>query len=378
MPVQVSYKKQFIFYIFLILIFLVVVEIFVNYWLYNIYRCNFESNEIFKNVDPEINRKMCLDSLSVDFTKERIEKAPRTYPVNNDLGTVYDTNFVNINSHGFRGPEIEKNKPENTFRIFAIGGSTTFSSGVLDNQTWPFYLQKSFDGVDLPFKVEVVNAGWTGRWSLPETKMIREELMDFSPNLFLVYVGVNDVAKQEKGKLPASPSLWKKRWADICDRGEQYSYDTIVTLQPFAGAGKKILTEQEYKGYIRVNIPRLELYPPYITQLTELENHCSLTANLIGLFDNIREPIYWDYAHTGPKGNQIIAEKFFQLSLPLVMKKAQTGINNEDSGASMIYNTYNKLIQNESDTFSEDFFHSIETILLPYKTPKIFSLIFEQ
>jgi len=201
--------------------------------------------------------------------------------------------------------------------------------------------------------------------------------MDFSPDLFLVYDGTNDLVEQEKGNPNASPSLWKKRWADICDSGEQYSYDTIVTLQPFAGAGKKILTEQEYEGYIRRNIPLVESYPPYITQLNELENHCTVTADLRGIFDNIQEPIYWDWAHTGIKGNQIIAEKFFQLSLPLVMKKAQTGINNEDSGASMIYNTDNKLIQNESDTFSEDFFHSIEIILLPYKTPKVFSVIFD-
>jgi len=374
--VQVTYKKQFVLYIFLLLIFLIVVEILVNFWLYNIYRCDFESNEMFKDVDPEINRKMCLDSLSVDFTKERIEKAPRTYAL--PIETVYDTNFVSINSHGFRGPEIEKNKPENTYRIFAIGGSTTFSSGVLDNQTWPFYLQKSYDGVDLPFKVEVVNAGWTASWSIHEIKKIKGEYMDFSPDLFLVYGGYNDVKHHEKGNLNALPTLWKKRWADICDSGEQYSYDTIVTLQPFTGAGKKILTEQEYKGYINVNIPLIELYPQFKTQLTELENHCTVTADLRGIFDNIREPIYWDYAHTGPKGNQIIAENFFQLSLPLVMKKAQTGINNEDFGDSMIYNTDNKLIQNESDTFSEDFFNSIETILLPYKTPKVFSLIFEE
>ncbi len=226
-----------------------------------------------------------------------------------------------------------------------MGGSTTFSSGVLDNQTWPFYLQKSYDGVDLPFKVEVVNAGWSARNSLKETRMISEELMDFSPDLFLVYDGYNDIKNYDKGDLNLSPSLWKKRWADICDRGEMYSYNTIVTLQPFTGTGKKILTEQEYKGYIRKNIDRVELYPAYMTQLTELQNHCSLTADLTGLFDNIQEPIYWDYVHVGPRGNQIIAEKFFQLSLPLVMKKAQTDINNEDFASSMNKNIEKKLIQ---------------------------------
>jgi len=375
MPVRVSYKKQFAVMTMLLLTFLIVLELGVNFWLYNIYRCDFENSEIFKNVEPEINRKMCLESMSVDFTKEWIQKADRTYPVGGK--TVYDTTVVNINSHGFRGPEIEKDKPENTFRIFVMGGSTTFSSGVFDDQTWPSYIQKSYDGLDLPFKVEVVNTGWSNRWSLSETEMIRDKLMDFSPDLFIVYDGYNDIHFQEKGNPSASPSLWKKRWADICDLGELYLYDTIVTLQPFPGTGKKILTEQEYFGYIKTNLSKMELLPPYITQLTELENHCTITADLTGLFDNIQEPIYWDYAHTGPKGNQIIAEKFFELSLPLVMKKAQTGIINEDFRGLMTDNLENKLIQNESDSFAEDFSHLLETILLSYKTPKVFSLIFE-
>jgi len=39
---------------------------------------------------------------------------------------------VHINEHGFRGPEITKEKPVNTFRIFLVGGSTMFGSGSND------------------------------------------------------------------------------------------------------------------------------------------------------------------------------------------------------------------------------------------------------
>jgi len=63
MPVRVSYKKQFAVMTMLLLTFLIVLELGVNFWLYNIYRCDFENSEIFKNVDPEINRKMCLESI---------------------------------------------------------------------------------------------------------------------------------------------------------------------------------------------------------------------------------------------------------------------------------------------------------------------------
>jgi len=53
MSVQVSYKNQFIVYIFLVLIFLTAVELVANFWIYNIYRCEFEENELFPNMAPE-------------------------------------------------------------------------------------------------------------------------------------------------------------------------------------------------------------------------------------------------------------------------------------------------------------------------------------
>jgi len=144
---KVSIKKQFVLGILLLIVLLGVVELFANIWLYNIYRCEFEDNEIFKNTDPVANRKLCLESLGYevwldvegtqDFTNERISIVKGTL-WKEKLDT---SNMVYINEYGFRGPEITKEKPEKTYRIFAIGASTTFGSGVFDTQTYPFYLQ---------------------------------------------------------------------------------------------------------------------------------------------------------------------------------------------------------------------------------------------
>ena len=49
---KVSIKKQFALGILLLIVVLGVTELFANIWLYNIYRCEFEDNEIFKNTDP--------------------------------------------------------------------------------------------------------------------------------------------------------------------------------------------------------------------------------------------------------------------------------------------------------------------------------------
>ena len=57
-------------------------------------------------------------------------------------GWLYD---IRINSLGFRGREldIDKKKPKNTIRIWAIGGSTTFDIFARNNdETWPSLLEQ--------------------------------------------------------------------------------------------------------------------------------------------------------------------------------------------------------------------------------------------
>ncbi len=395
MSVQVSYKRQFIVYIFLLLIFLIVVELFANFWLYNIYRCEFEENEIFNTV-PEANRKLCLESLGYefwavgegkqDFTNEKISGVEGTQW--NDEWHKLDTeNLVYINKYGFRGPEITKEKPENTYRIFTIGASTTFGSGVFDTQTYPFYLQLMYDEVDLDFDIEVINAGWPGVWSVKEADAIKEKYIDFEPDLFIVYDGGGEIMDMLHPNDPrATATHWKEIWIDICELGKQYDYETIITLQPFVGSGNKTLTTQEqHHKRIGGNVLDKNQYPAYVEQLKEINNHCSLTADLRGLFDNIKEPIFYDELHTGYRGNQIIAEKIYELSLPVVIKRAENLVNDEDSSSSVIYGVSSDTLEINDNIASENFDYNLEqlysalkTILFPYKTPKVLDLIINQ
>ena len=372
MPLQVSYKKQFTLMVMLLVTLLIVVEIFVNIWLYNFYRCDFEQSEIFKTIDKDEKRKICLENIG---RGDRI--------LTKEIGTaeryVSEMKFVHINSDGFRNPtEITKEKPENTFRIFTIGGSTTFGNGVLDDQTFPFYLQKIFDNSDLGFKVQVINAGWPLYGSLFETEMIKNKLLAFEPDLFIIFDGVNELNLERENDDRASAVLWKNRWSEICDLGKQYGFDTIVTLQPIAGAGKKVLSNQEYAFYIQKDgLKLLEPYPSYVEKLEELKNACSLTADLTGLFDLIEEPIYFDIYHAGPTGNRIIAEKFYQLSLQAIMERIE-GEDFSDTYASSLSKINAELIYSNQDDFLEEFYLTIRDLVFSYKTPRIFSVIFEK
>jgi len=372
MPVRVSYKKQSVFLFLLTLTFLIVVEVLVNIWLYNFYRCDFEDNELFKNNDPELNRKICIESLGYEvYAEDYLEWGKGKESGNKRI--------AHINSEGFRGPEFTKDKPENTYRIFVLGGSTVFSVGVLDNQTVPFYLQQMYDETQVDSKVEVINAGLTAKFSLQESQLVKYRLIDFDPDLLIVYDGWNDLKNYISYDNPkASPTLWKERWMAICELGKQYDYDTIITIQPSLGTVKKTLSVQEYEHKIRLDeLGIMPYYPDYVKQLDELKKHCTLTADLRGIFDNFPGPLFFDVVHMGPMGNQIIAEKIYQLSLPIVTSKEQNinfylennESNFKEKNIGPNSNDINIIVVETSQVLSD--------IISSYKTPKIIPLIFE-
>jgi len=384
LSLQVSYKKQFIFFVLLAVIFLIGVEVLVNIWLYTIYRCDFEDNEIFKDVDPQINRKVCLESIGYGFTKEKISMVNGTHTnaalVNGKMVWVadgLDENLVSINNDGYRGPDFTNTKQDNTFRIFAVGGSTTFGAGVLDNQTFPFYLQELYDDTNLGLKVEVINVGWIGKWSIQETALIKDDLINFEPNLFIIYDGWNDLIKEVFERVDGASALeFKERWIEICELGKQHGFDVIISLQPMAGTGKKVLTEQEYGKKIgSKNQLLFDVYLSYVEQLEALSEHCYLAVDLRGLFDNERGPIFFDQGHTGARGNHIIAQKFYSLSLPLVVKAMDNPDFNLDIDVVRESNTI--LISNDNDVIFEGFYLTTRDLISNYKTPRIFPLIFQ-
>ena len=166
---------------------------------------------------------------------------------------------VHLNSHGFRGQEITKEKPYNTYRIFTVGGSTTHGLPlVTDNETWSYYLQKKFDEKDFGFDIEVINAGMAAATSKTEVQLVKDKLIDFSPDLIVVFDGINDAAwvanPNHPDWEPQNEIAWKDRWIEICNIGKKNGFDTIVTLQPFYKSGFQVLTESDYQIYREISI----------------------------------------------------------------------------------------------------------------------------
>ncbi len=103
------------------------------------------------------------------------------------------TGIAFINRHRFRYGELNKTKPENTTRIFMLGGSVVFNGGSNDT-TIAGFLETRLDknAQTLNRDVQVVNAGMTGYVSTQELILLMTQVVDFNPDIAIVIDGFND------------------------------------------------------------------------------------------------------------------------------------------------------------------------------------------
>ena len=150
------------------------------------------------------------------------------------------TDDVKINNLGFRGEEFSEIKPEGTFRIFLLGGSQMFGTGATsDKTTIPGFLQSYFEKQDNSFSIEVINSGLKGVDSYKELLLLQNMIVGFSPDMVIVYDGLNDL------RAGNSSEEILDNWNAMCRIGQENNFDVIISLQPIAGFGNKILTQNE-------------------------------------------------------------------------------------------------------------------------------------
>ena len=334
------------------------------YYLNELETCGFTESEIFENVPESTLDEMCSLQLSIKVPSE---------PTQENIPNQHNE-YVNINSFGFRGTEISKEKPENIYRIIMLGGSTLFGiPSTSDYTTIPGFLQKKFETTDSDFKVEVINAGSSGAYSKTETLYVKHKLLDFDPDLIIVYDGWNDsripytshigerglagqlydsvnhlqsifpyyktpivireigrdlisaeedtIATRIDANLDKKVILWKERWNESCLLAQKNDIKTLITIQPMLGTGDRIVTKSEKStsGLLQNDFMQLPLYQlqKFVDVLPELTN-CTNTADLTHVFDGHNEPIFLDLGHVGEQGSMLISEKIYELVLPII------------------------------------------------------------
>ncbi len=108
-----------------------------------------------------------------------------------------------INSKGFLGPEFQNQKPEGTYRVFALGDSCTFGSGYW-RAAYPAILEQLLLAASPSQRFEVINAGVEGYDSESALGRARHELLQYGPDIVVIYIGWNDLMKVNPNNLGAT------------------------------------------------------------------------------------------------------------------------------------------------------------------------------
>ena len=96
-------------------------------------------------------------------------------------------------------------KPASTYRIFCLGGSTTYGRPYDDTTSFCGWLRELLPEIDNSHPWEVINAGGISYASY-RVASVMEELSQYQPDLFLVYTGHNEFLENRTyGELIADP-----------------------------------------------------------------------------------------------------------------------------------------------------------------------------
>src|SRR6266581_1364947 len=133
---------------------------------------------------------------------------------------------ISHNSFRCRGTEFARPKPAGLVRVVALGGSSTYCTGVSDNETWECFLSQQ-----LGTNHEVINMGAPGGTSIETMSQTALLFSDVQPDIALYYLGWNDAQVQHVQDL----------WPDWSDSHGQFT----VSL----ARGSRDLEERTAAGY---------------------------------------------------------------------------------------------------------------------------------
>jgi len=128
------------------------------------------------------------------YSREEIQALKSLFRGMAYLNFALRTDSQDINALGYRGPEIDLPKPPDTFRIAAMGGSTTYGSQLASwTEAYPHQLQLALSEALGDVRVEVINAGVPAysSWDTAASFLFRVQELD--PDMIIIYHAINDI-----------------------------------------------------------------------------------------------------------------------------------------------------------------------------------------
>jgi len=107
----------------------------------------------------------------------------------------------------FNQQSFSREKPPNTYRIFCLGGSTTYGRPYDDKTSFAGWLRELLPTADRSKNWEVINAGGISYASYRVAHLM-EELINYQPDLFIIYTGHNEFLEERTyGQIKEIPSM---------------------------------------------------------------------------------------------------------------------------------------------------------------------------
>jgi len=366
MSVVISYKKQILFFIFLILIVLVTVEgiLRINDFLY--LQCTVLTMEEYEHLS-------FLDAITICNESQKIRyDTSGTIP----LLILHEGKFFNVNSDGFRGNELSK---EDKYRIIFLGGSTMLGSAVApNNETIPgFFEEKSKNDFN---NIEIINGGISGADSTNEWYYLKNYLQKHEPDMIVMYDGWNNVMNRNdpKADIPLEMlssykyhnlkttesdfirefkdlviksdihilkhiglflmeqkiinnesrlvvesefnedvkkvhSILNRDWNKVCELGIERDFIPVFFIQPILGTSERAIHVSEER-YLDDEVRKKELEIIKKISLDKIDiSNCPNVYDLRNAFNQYDNKMFFgDAGHTNSAGNKIIAEKMYE------------------------------------------------------------------
>jgi tetratricopeptide (TPR) repeat protein len=109
----------------------------------------------------------------------------------------------------FNRQRFQRVKPEGTYRIFCVGGSTTYGRPYGDRTSFVGWLRKLLPVADPTREWEVINAGGISYASYRIAELVNE-LAAYDPDLFIVYAGHNEfLERRTYARILETPPLFR-------------------------------------------------------------------------------------------------------------------------------------------------------------------------
>ena len=174
-----------------------------------------------------------------------------------------------INSLGFRGPEVELEKPDGVTRILSLGESSAFGDGVQWNEAYAPVLERELRqrGQD----VQVWNGGVRAWSSVQSLRFVEQEIERLDADAMLFYHEVNDflptvlrhvrlrsIGLTDRETMDImSGRAWLLRFVSHESEGRAHRYSPLVERQAAGDSALRRIKERLFSGSPELLLTRL-------------------------------------------------------------------------------------------------------------------------